>query len=65
MCSSDLPEHPFDQGALKIRDEKLAGFPRKPDVIDRKSVVEGKSVDLGGRRIIKKKRKRCDDRRDD
>src|SRR2546423_9479688 len=25
-------------------------------VLDRKSVVEGKSVDLGGRRIIKKKR---------
>src|SRR5256885_14921603 len=25
---------------------------------DRKSVVEGKSVDLGGRRIIKKKKKR-------
>src|SRR5258708_37241370 len=24
--------------------------------VDRKSVVEGKSVDLGGRRIIKKKR---------
>src|SRR2546425_13234389 len=26
--------------------------------IDRKSVVQGKSVDLGGRRIIKKKKKR-------
>src|SRR6202142_4634990 len=26
--------------------------------IDRKSVVEGKSVDLGGRRIIKKKKRR-------
>src|SRR3712207_9530500 len=26
-----------------------------PDDIDRKSVVQGKSVDLGGRRIIKKK----------
>src|SRR2546430_16520960 len=26
--------------------------------IDRKSVVEGKRVDLGGRRIIKKKKKR-------
>ncbi len=25
---------------------------------DRKSVVQGKSVDLGGRRIIKKKKKR-------
>src|SRR3712207_9507060 len=27
-------------------------------LIDRKSVVEGKSVDLGGRRIIKKKKKK-------
>ncbi len=26
-------------------------------LIDRKSVVQGKSVDLGGRRIIKKKKK--------
>src|ERR1039457_4296365 len=26
-------------------------------ILDRKSVVEGKSVDLGGRRIIKKKKK--------
>src|SRR2546421_12496875 len=30
---------------------------RAPGVGDRKSVVEGKSVDLGGRRIIKKKKK--------
>src|SRR5260370_41261919 len=29
---------------------------RRPDP-DRKSVVEGKSVDLGGRRIIKKKKR--------
>src|SRR2546429_9930674 len=29
-----------------------------PDLLDRKSVVWGKSVDLGGRRIIKKKKKR-------
>src|SRR3712207_9067855 len=28
--------------------------PDPEDLIDRKSVVEGKSVDLGGRRIIKK-----------
>ena len=27
------------------------------DAADRKSVVQGKSVDLGGRRIIKKKKK--------
>jgi arylsulfatase A-like enzyme len=34
-----LPEHPFDQGALRIRDEKLAGFPRKPDEI-RKHIAD-------------------------
>lgn len=28
-----LPEHPFDNGELKVRDEMLAGFPRKPDEI--------------------------------
>src|SRR2546425_10336776 len=38
----------------------LAGLPpsssSRPPTIDRKSVGEGKSVDLGGRRIIKKKK---------
>src|SRR3982751_6325115 len=29
----------------------------KAGIVDRKSVGEGKSVDLGGRRIIKKKKK--------
>jgi arylsulfatase A-like enzyme len=33
LPASFKPEHPFDQGSLKIRDEKLAGFPRKPDEI--------------------------------
>lgn len=28
-----LPEHPFDNGELKIRDEMLAPFPRAPEVI--------------------------------
>ncbi len=28
-----LPEHPFDNGALKIRDEQLAPFPRTEEVI--------------------------------
>jgi arylsulfatase A-like enzyme len=27
------PEHPFDNGDLKVRDEKLAGFPRKPEEV--------------------------------
>jgi arylsulfatase A-like enzyme len=30
-----LAEHPFDNGALRIRDELLAGFPRQPDEIRR------------------------------
>ncbi len=30
-----LPHHPFDNGALKIRDEELAAFPRSPDEIRR------------------------------
>ncbi|MEM6569071.1 MAG: sulfatase-like hydrolase/transferase [Planctomycetota bacterium] len=28
-----LPQHPFDNGFLKVRDEKLAGWPRDPDVV--------------------------------
>lgn len=28
-----LPEHPFDNGELKIRDEMLAPFPRTPEVV--------------------------------
>ena len=40
--------------------EELVGKTRvhRINMIDRKSVVQGKSVDLGGRRIIKKKKKR-------
>ncbi len=30
-----MPEHPFDNGELKIRDEQLAPWPRTPDVIRR------------------------------
>ena len=30
-----LPEHPFDNGELRIRDEKLAPFPRTPEIIRR------------------------------
>ncbi len=32
---SFMPEHPFDNGDLKIRDEVLAPFPRTPDVMKR------------------------------
>jgi len=28
-----MPEHPFDNGELKIRDENLAPFPRTPDIV--------------------------------
>ncbi len=28
-----MPEHPFDNGELKIRDEKLAPFPRTPEIV--------------------------------
>lgn len=28
-----LPEHPFDNGELKIRDELLAPFPRTPEIV--------------------------------
>ncbi len=30
-----LPEHPFDNGELRVRDELLAPFPRTPEVIRR------------------------------
>ncbi len=33
LPKSFMPAHAFDQGSLKIRDEKLAGFPRKPEEI--------------------------------
>ncbi len=34
-----LPEHPFDSGDLRLRDEKLAPWPRTPEVI-RKHVAD-------------------------
>ena len=36
---SFLPEHPFDNGMLRIRDEELAGFPRTPDEV-RKHIAD-------------------------
>jgi len=35
LPKSFMPQHPFDNGMLSIRDEKLAGFPRQPDEIRR------------------------------
>jgi len=34
-----LPEHPFDNGELKIRDEMLAPFPRTPSIV-RKHIAD-------------------------
>src|SRR3712207_9089507 len=45
-------------GQSGVADLDPAGYRRIMGVKDRKSVVEGKSVDLGGRRIIKKKKRR-------
>ncbi|MBK7927657.1 MAG: sulfatase-like hydrolase/transferase [Bryobacterales bacterium] len=33
LPESFLPEHPFDNGELKIRDEMLAPFPRTPEIV--------------------------------
>ena len=64
VCSSDLLPSteimvflpPAPQFVPNKRKENVNGGPIK--LIDRKSVVQGKSVDLGGRRIIKKKKKK-------
>jgi arylsulfatase A-like enzyme len=36
---SFMPRHPFDNGMLKIRDERLAPFPRKPEVIQKQTAA--------------------------
>lgn len=33
LPASFLPQHPFDNGMLNIRDENLAGFPRTPEEV--------------------------------
>ncbi len=35
LPSNFLPRHPFDNGALEIRDEQLAPWPRTPEVVRR------------------------------
>jgi arylsulfatase A-like enzyme len=35
LSKNFMPEHPFDNGELRIRDELLAPFPRAPDVMRR------------------------------
>src|SRR4029077_21293231 len=55
VCSSDLHSRPW-QGAMAHGRYLRCKFGHESERVgDRKSVVEGKSVDLGGRRIIKKK----------
>ncbi len=39
LPASFLPQHPFDNGMLDIRDEKIAPFPRTPEVI-RKHIAD-------------------------
>ena len=49
----------FSKKSIQFENNKII-HPKIEDInkeIDRKSVVQGKSVDLGGRRIIKKKTK--------
>src|SRR3546814_18334441 len=75
VCSSDLIEVAGTAGEVRIRDisatgAMIDGIEAGDDAIgvdllielDRKSVVEGKSVtvsvDLGGRRILKKKQRK-------
>src|SRR5437867_11809326 len=63
VCSSDLnmfDRHEHVSLDLRVTLERLA-HEERPDAEDRKSVVYGKSVDLGGRRSIKKKKKREQD----
>src|SRR5256885_16019502 len=58
VCSSDLSRRHPGRGPRAARQScRCSGSPRAA-ARDRESVVEGKRVDLGGRRIIKKKKKR-------
>src|SRR3970040_3096268 len=53
VCSSDLGSP--DAGRPPSADDRRPMAARRLQAEDRKSVVEGKRVDLGGRRILKKK----------
>jgi arylsulfatase A-like enzyme len=39
LAASFMPEHPFDNGMLRIRDENLAPFPRTPETV-RKHIAD-------------------------
>src|SRR3972149_7565150 len=51
-----FPISPIQLAAERLRNKYSKNITHDRDHRDRKSVEEGKSVDLGGRRIIKKKR---------
>jgi arylsulfatase A-like enzyme len=58
-----LPEHPFDNGELHVRDEQLAPFPRTPDVLrqhiaDYYAMVTSMDAEIG--RILAALRERDD-----
>src|SRR6266568_3344210 len=56
VCSSDLTRagpRRARGGAARVQAETRGGGTRPSAMAGRKSVVQGKSVDLGGRRIIK------------
>src|SRR6266850_7767279 len=55
VCSSDLENCPAQ---VRNRHASIRARQDKGNFLDRKSVVKGKSVDHGGRRINKKKKKR-------
>src|SRR6266536_6104948 len=56
VCSSDLASS-GDASSSGAASGSLGSFASSASrIIDRKSVVEGKSVDLGGRRTTKKKK---------
>src|SRR5258707_10058113 len=59
VCSSDLNSGACGAAGF-FADAHLVLCNRRESAggLDRKSVVKGKSVDLGGRRIIKKKKKK-------
>ena len=46
----------LDYAVEETQDVLILNMLLVPGITDRKSVVQGKSVDLGGRRIIKKKK---------
>src|SRR5258708_34260476 len=56
ISRSDLPARSLPCQWQTTHSRRASSPPNAPGEIDRKSVVSGKSVDLGGRRIIKRKR---------